>query len=118
MKTRHDPRHQARIARVRALFAYSFDNSQTEGIESIVPQLEMIDTQIKAVAKERPIDQIAKLDLAILRESVFELQTDHLIPSIVIDEAVEIAKEFGSDASPKFIHGVLRTIVETYDRKE
>lgn len=110
MKTATDPRHQKRLACVQALFAYSFDPEQKRKIEEIVGVLPEIDTRIAEVAKERPIDDISKVDLAILREAVFELLYQQQNPSIIIDEAVEIARSIGSDASPKFINAVLSKI--------
>lgn len=69
-----------------------------------------IDDSIRAVATDHPLESINKIDLAILRLGVFELREASVKPAIIIDEAVEIAKEYGADNSSKFIHGVLNTI--------
>jgi N utilization substance protein B len=74
--------------------------------------IEEIDDQIKEYAKDWPIKNISKIDLIILRIAIFELLVDKSNePSIIIDEAVELAKEFGNDNSSKFIHGVLGSVI-------
>lgn len=106
MKTPHDPRHQKRIDRMQQLFADSFQPNAT-----FTPS---IDHAIAASAPEWPIDKIAKIDLAILRLSVGELMVEKKEPpKVIIDEAIELAKAFGGDNSPKFVNGVLGTILKT-----
>ena len=69
-----------------------------------------IDKIIQPIAPEWPIDQIARMDRIILRMSIFELQNVHDTPiKVVINEAIELAKEFGGENSSKFINGVLGT---------
>ncbi len=69
-----------------------------------------------------PLDQIARIDRNILRMGLYELlyKGDSVPPKVVINEAVELAKAFGSDNSSKFINGVLgtayRTLVEAEDQ--
>lgn len=109
MKTARDPRHVQRIARVKFLFTYSFHPIVDEDIQDIINRLEEIDEKIHAVATERPLDQINKIDLAILRLGVFELITGQK-PAVIIDEMVEIAKVYGSDESPDFTHAVLNKV--------
>ncbi|PWU22899.1 hypothetical protein C5B42_04925 [Candidatus Cerribacteria bacterium 'Amazon FNV 2010 28 9'] len=111
MKTAHDPRHQQRIAIVQQLFAYSFHEDITPLIEPIVPHLPEIDARIAAVATQRPLDQMNKLDLAILREAVFELVYKNQERNIMLDEAIEIARLLGSETSAKFMNAVLSKIV-------
>lgn len=81
-----------------------------------------IDDIIVPAAPEWPIDQIAKIDKSILRMSLYELIIKQDVPpKVAINEAVELAKEFGGDNSSKFINGVLGTIFrqsELYDPKE
>lgn len=61
--------------------------------------------------KNWDIERIAKVDLAILRTSIYALQFNKEIPATVtIDEAIEIAKQFGSDDSYKFINGILDSV--------
>ncbi len=70
-----------------------------------------IDAKIQPIAPDWPIDQIARIDRNILRIGIYELihQADTVPPKVVINEAVELAKAFGSDNSSKFVNGVLGT---------
>ena len=74
-----------------------------------------IDEKIQPIAPDWPIDQIARIDRNILRIGVFELlhQADVVPPKVAINEAVELAKAFGSDNSSKFVNGVLGTAYRT-----
>lgn len=114
MKTPNDPRHQKRIARMQQLFSYSF-NSPVEDPDtrSIIDQLPTLDTKIQKSAPEWPIEKIAKIDLAILRLATYELLIQKSEPpKVIIDEAIELAKTYGNPQSPKFINGVLGTILK------
>lgn len=81
-----------------------------------------LDAIIVPAAPEWPLDQIAKMDRSILRMSLYELLIKKDVPpKVAINEAVELAKEFGGDNSSKFVNGVLGTIFrqsEVYDPKE
>ncbi len=113
MKTSTDPRHRGRIRKVQSLFAYSFHDRVPGEIKEIVTQLPAIDAMIKNSAPEWPLDKINKIDLAILRVATHELLYDKGIPpKVAIDEAVEIAKTYGSDSSPSFVNGVLGNILK------
>lgn len=114
MKTSQDPRHQKRVHIIKDLFAWGFqqETKPPTKIYKITENLSAIDEEISKAAPERPKDQINRIDLAILRLAVFELIIDKDAPfKVVVDEAVELAKEFGSEASPGFINGVLGNIV-------
>lgn len=97
------------------LFSYSFDANQTDAtIAPIVNNLPQIDKMVEASAPEWPVDKIAKIDLAILRLAIFELTIEKKEPpKVVIDEAIELAKEFGNEHSSKFINGVLGTVLKS-----
>jgi len=113
MKTHSDPRHLKRIKRMQALFAWDFQKKPSSDIKEIVDNLSQIDQAISASASERPIEQINKIDLSLLRLAVFELIIEKKAPiKVVIDEAVELAKEYGSDSSPAFVNGALGKLVE------
>ena len=120
MKTSKDPRHQTRINLIQKLFSYSFQPSQSlVEIESILQQLPQIDKLLQQAAPEWPLDKINKIDLAILRLATYEILFEDDIPfKVSIDEAVELAKEFGSDSSPAFVNGVLGTIVKTQSKEQ
>lgn len=73
-----------------------------------------IDHLIQKYAPLFPIDQIAIIDRNIMRIAIAEIRFDpeHRVPlKVAINEAVELAKIFGSDTSPRFINGVLGSIV-------
>jgi N utilization substance protein B len=70
-----------------------------------------LDARIQPIAPDWPIEQIARIDRTILRMGLYELLhlADIVPPKVVINEAVELAKAFGSDNSSKFVNGVLGT---------
>lgn len=74
-----------------------------------------LDGIIQPIAPEWPIEQIARVDRSILRMAVFELKHfgEIVPPKVAINEAVELAKAFGSDNSSKFVNGVLGTAYRT-----
>lgn len=74
-----------------------------------------IDAKIQPIAPEWPIAQIARIDRNILRIGLYELlyTADSVPPKVAINEAVELAKAFGSDNSSKFVNGVLGTAFRT-----
>jgi N utilization substance protein B len=77
-----------------------------------------IDEIIGPVAPEWPIEQIARMDRAILRIGVYELLfEDGVPPKVAINEAIELAKAFGGDNSSKFINGVLGTVLRDQEAK-
>ena len=78
-------------------------------IAASIPQ---IDESINQVAKGWRTGRMARADLAILRLAVYEMRCDDEIPvSVAINEAVELAKKFGSDGSPSFINGILAKLI-------
>jgi len=114
MKTSSDPRHQHRRALVQDLFTHIFDPSQVNTeVNKILSQLELIDQNIQTAAPEWPIAKINHVDLAILRLATYELLVVKKEPvKVIIDEAVELAKEFGSETSPSFVNGALGAIAK------
>lgn len=79
----------------------------------ILKKSKLLDRQITLSAPEWPLSRINKIDLAILRLAAFELLIKKTEPpKVIIDEAVELAKEFGSDNSAPFINGVLGNILK------
>lgn len=112
MKTAKDPRHLKRQEAVKALFAESFTHqpSLPEVVKKILLRKGSIDKKIAKAAPTWPIDKLNKIDLTILRLAVYELEKADAPPKVVIDEAVELAKEFGGENSSSFVNGVLGTI--------
>ena len=84
-------------------------------VDGVVEHQKSIDDQLRPIAPDWPIEQIARIDRNILRIGVYELlhQSDIVPPKVVINEAVELAKAFGSDNSSKFVNGVLGTAYRT-----
>lgn len=97
------------------LFTWGFD-SQTQNypkIKEVIDNIDKIDQAIQLAASDRPITQINKVDLSILRLAIFELIIiGKEPPRAIIDEAIELAKEFGSDSSPAFVNGALGKAVK------
>jgi len=120
MKTRLDPRHQKRVYIFKELFAFSFCTQLRDidlEIKPIIDKLELIDKYIQEAAPEWPIARLNKIDLAILRLAINELLINNdTPPKVVIDEAVEIGKEYGSESTAKFVNGVLGSLLEKYRR--
>ncbi len=112
MKKATDPRHIKRRQIVKELFALDFAKQPaTEITLKIIYQKNDIDKKIEKAAPQWPISKLNKIDLAILRLAVFELNEGKVPQKVVIDEAVELAKEYGADNSASFINGVLGKIV-------
>lgn len=127
-------RHQARTAAFKALFALdarrggdpqaALDHTLEETdvpaaevpyaqrlVHGVMQAQEDLDALIQASAPSWPVAQLARVDRTILRLAVYELMHEPSVPrSVAIDEAIELAKEYGSDSSPRFVHGVLGTI--------
>jgi transcription antitermination factor NusB len=113
MKKPDDPRHQKRIKLLKELFAYCFlkESKYSKKVKTIVESIPESDKLIQDCAPEWPISQINKVDLSVLRLAIYELKFEKTPKKVVIDEAVELAKEFGAESSSKFVNGVLGTIV-------
>ena len=119
MKTAKDPRHLKRIKAFKSLFATSFTAQDPFNTLSnnTIKHLEELDPIIKQCAPEWPIGQINKIDLAILRLAIYELIYRTKIPAkVIIDEAVEIAKRYGSQNSSSFVNGALATALKLTKR--
>ena len=129
------PRHQARIVALQALYeidcvdhaagavleqrlaenqlpapAVAFARRLVSGV---LDHKSVLDPFIHEHAPEWPLEQMAYIDRNILRISIFEFAIDGKTPiKVAINEAVELAKTFGSDSAPRFVNGVLGTLVE------
>lgn len=84
-------------------------------VKGIIKDQSELDEKIQPIAPDWPIEQIARVDRAILRIGLYELLKLGKVvpPKVAINEAVELAKAFGSDNSSKFINGVLGTAYRT-----
>lgn len=115
MKHSQDPRHLKRIELMQKLFSNSFKkirkSVKKNEIFEIYSNLDSIDKLIENSAPQFPIEKIARIDVAILRLAVYEMAIAKKEPfKVIIDEAIELAKEFGSDTSSSFINGVMGSI--------
>jgi transcription antitermination protein NusB len=82
-----------------------------ELVTGVLENMEKIDGYIRKFAPAWPLEQIAIIDRNILRIAIFEILHNNKVPvKVAINEAVELAKAFGSDNSPKFINGVLGSV--------
>ncbi len=121
MKSALDPRHLKRVAVFKALFSGSF--TEQEEIPSravkINTNITQIDEIIQKCAPEWPISQINKVDLAVLRQAVYELLFKLQTPTkVIIDEAVEIAKRYGGKTSSSFVNGALAAALNHTNRND
>jgi transcription antitermination protein NusB len=84
-----------------------------ELVDGVLHHKEEIDARIAAAAPQWPLDQIARVDKNVLRLAIYELMSeDNPVPAkVAISEAVELARLLGSDASPKFVNGVLGAVL-------
>ncbi|PID32535.1 transcription antitermination factor NusB [Candidatus Saccharibacteria bacterium] len=89
-------------------------------VKGVIKNKADIDAKLEPMAPEWPLDQISRIDLTTLRIGLFELaySKDKVPPKVAINEAVELAKAFGSDNSSKFVNGVLGTAYRTLVEKE
>jgi N utilization substance protein B len=82
-------------------------------IFGVIPLTNILDQIIAKYAPEWPLDQIAAIDRNILRMALWEFAVYHDTPiKVAINEAVELAKQYGSDSAPRFINGVLGALAD------
>ncbi len=82
-----------------------------ELVHGVLENRDRIDATIEQTATQFPLEQIAVVDRNILRLAIYEILIDNRVPMrAAINEAVELAKEFGGENSPKFINGVLGSV--------
>lgn len=99
-------------------FAPQFDESEfvLDLVRGVVQNIKKIDELIKKYAPEWPIEKITLIDRNVLRLGIYELKFSSkngkklVPPKVVINEAIELAKSFGSGSSGKFVNGVLGAI--------
>jgi len=88
-------------------------------VQGVMKHQRMLDAMITKYAPEWPVDQLALVDRNILRIALFEIssQKSDTPPKVAINEAVELAKGFGADNSPRFVNGVLGTALSEFTVK-
>jgi N utilization substance protein B len=103
------------VEMVREEFAPAFDDGGyvERQVAAIVEKLPEIDAIIQSFTPNWTVESMTAIDRNILRLGVYELRFDDSIPSkVAINEAIEIGKKFGGEASGKFVNGVLGAIVK------
>jgi N utilization substance protein B len=127
-------RHIARIATLQTLFELEFAANSPESIlertieikaltgeaaafaaelvNGVLTNRQSLDDTIRRFAPAFPVDQLSSMDRNILRLALYEMLISKIAPlKVIVNEAVELAKEFGADTSPKFINGVLGSVI-------
>lgn len=140
MKTDKDPRHQARRLAVSLIYSSELNktNDQIQAndenlvtakealeinhydkdlfkliINGVNSDSEEIKQEIKKHSVDWDIGKIYKIDLSILLISIWQVHNEIAPIKVIIDEAVELAKEFGESDSPKFVNGILAGVVKS-----
>jgi N utilization substance protein B len=132
-------RHEARIVALQTLFEIDLvghdvnkvlaqrleearlpDNGvefATGIISGVLSHRAQLDQIVAKIAPDWPVEQLAAVDRNVLRIAILELLTPGDTPvKVAINEAVELAKLFGSDSAPRFVNGVLGTLVKEKDK--
>ena len=132
------PRRKARSAAVQTLFERDFQARDPDEVlnerlqetdldedhrefarrlvHGVLHHSEEIDACIAEAAPQWPLEQIAHVDKNVLRLAIYELMFDNSAPAkVAISEAIELARLFGSGASPKFVNGVLGAVAGKMD---
>ena len=77
-------------------------------VDTIAEKIDEIDEAINKAAVKWTTDRMSKVDLTILRLAYYEMKIDEDIPEkVAVDQAIELAKKYGTDDSPSFVNGVL-----------
>ena len=92
----------------------------SDTIDGVFNNLKEIDSKIKKLAPEWPIEQVTIVDRNILRIGIYEIMFDEkkdVPPKVAINEAIELAKTFGGNSSGKFVNGVLGSLYREMENK-
>jgi len=109
--TRHKVEETSARLRAGEKLAQEALSFSEELVRGVLQHKSELDALIKKFAPAFPVEQMAIVDRNILRLAIFEILFSDKTPSkVTINEAIELAKEFGSDASPRLINGVLGSI--------
>jgi len=87
-------------------------------VRGVAGELEQTDARLRAASKNWRIERMTRVDRAVLRLGAFELMHRHEVPrAVILDEAVEIAKRYGTEESGAFVNGVLDRVADDCGRK-
>lgn len=81
-----------------------------ELVSGVVGNMESLDDTIRTFAPAWPVEELASVDRNILRLGIYEISLEKVPAKVAINEAVELAKSFGSESSAKFVNGVLGSV--------
>ena len=132
-------RHIARIVTLQTLFELEFAANSPESIlertieikalsgeaaafagelvNGVLTNKQILDDAIRRFAPAFPVDQLSSMDRNILRLALYEILISKTAPpKVAVNEAVELAKEFGADTSPKFVNGVLGSVISDTEK--
>jgi N utilization substance protein B len=88
-----------------------------ELVKGVIANKQRLDDAIRRFAPAFPVDQLSAMDRTILRLALYEILVSKTTPpKVAVNEAVELAKEFGADTSPKFVNGVLGSVISDTGR--
>ena len=88
-------------------------------VHGVFPIIDKLDKAISTYAPDWPLDQVASIDRNIIRIALWEFAVGKCTPvKVAINEAVELAKIYGSDSTPRFINGVLGSLVNNFNDYE
>ena len=108
----HDPMGVLARRVTEESLSSSAERFASDLVKGVLANREEIDKIISEFAPNWPIGQMAIVERNILRMAIYELRlADETPPKVVINEAVELAKAFGSESSPRFVNGVLGSVV-------
>jgi N utilization substance protein B len=107
----HSPRHALERLIAENRLSEASEGFARELLTGVLEQRRHIDEIIARAAPAWPIEQLAPIDRNILRVAILEMLVDNGTPiRAAINEAVELAKSYGSDSSPRFVNGVLGSV--------
>ena len=134
-------RHAAREMALKALFAYDIGKNEPGMIIELLSEEESVDTDskefsgylvggvienkgaidqmIEKYALEWALDRMPGVDRNIMRVALFEILYSPEIPkAVIVNEAIELAKTFGSDDSPRFVNGIVGNIIKDMPQRD
>ena len=142
MKTSKDPRHQARKLALGIVYSiesydykkynldelisntvqdYEVQNYDKNLLDQILQGVKQSKKELKEIisknSKDWDVDKMYRIDLSILLISVWEILNTQTPVKVAVDEAVELAKEFGEAESAKFVNGVLAGVIKSYGKQ-
>jgi N utilization substance protein B len=115
----HDPEESLNNILSRTDISEEVAKFSRELVIGVLKNREQLDQNIRDFAPAWPLEQISLVDRNILRLAIFEILHDNKIPvKVAINEAVELAKTYGSDNSSRFVNGVLGSVSNLVGNKK